>query len=791
MNMVTSSQTPAVQPPAVILGRTSLSRSGFAPEVLARHCGTLLRQAETLRRHGGGVLAVAHPPELHTGALLLGAALYGRLRFDAIRGSVGLYRAAMEAALPPAKLPDWLVVQDLEQDPSLLEWLSARRLDGTVVIATASWGWWEQQRIELPLAIAPFTAPAALAADLEQAQAAAQAEEVGALRTLEDAQRQVYRSVALFDAWGVPLPFGLLARSLHPDAATEAEIDAAEEAVGTAVAGAEATGLLHWIELDRPPGLAVATRMPLLARAGLASLLAGQDPRPELARLIAAVDAADQEQRVAVLRLMQAVTAAGARWPTLASAWQLQCPHGEWVRALYSDLRQALNGLFADSTSREILAWAGVLHGLGEPAVADAVLAHALRSEPDNAALLQSRARLLGRWARRERRHAEAAGQAFAAAASTAPNNPYVWQARGVWALDMGDPDTAVQHLKRALACAESAAERVYALIALADAALALGRPDAADQWLNEAARIAPTNPYVPHVRGEAARWRGDFQAAVTAYAEALDLDPRNVPAAQSLGDMALKRGHWRRAEGHLSDALSWQADNVPARHALGELRAEQAIAARDAGDDATAEALFEAAETAYRAVLDTEPGNQHALLGLAVLSAKRGRPTAAAQRIAQLREQDAGNPHALHTLARIRAAAGQLDAAERLCNDILYGDRYRDRTNLPALLLLADIDVKRGADLGGRIQRVEQAMGGQPLAAADRAKAMNALALMERDSGEAAAALARLRANQAEDPANTYTLMALAETLDATGDAAEAAALRTEAARLRQARRG
>ena len=799
MNTHEHPQPGSPQPPSVIFGRPTLSRSGFAPETLARRCDALLRQADALAARGGGLLAIGHPPGLLTAALLLTASVYGRLRFGGSDGGnegrgagrVRLYRPALEGALLAVDLPERLVVQDLSADPSLLDLLAGQPFGGRLVIATAPWHWWEQHRVTLPMAFARLDGPDVGDAALATVAAEAAAEETAALVALSPAAVAAYLHVALWDAWGVPLPFELLARAAAPQALGPADIDAAaEDAAGNAVAEADDAGLLHWVELDHPAGLSVATRAPLLARAGAAHLLQGNDPRPVLADLAAAADASEPEQRLAVLRLLQGLLAAGAEWPEVANAWSTTEGHGSWTRGFHAMARPALLRLAERSSPREALAWSRVLEALAEPALADKVLARGLRADPANVALLQSRARHLGRWACRDRRQAVAATQAFEAAVAAAPNNPFIWQARGVWALDMGEVDTALRHLKQALQCAESDAEHVYTLIALADAALSQGRPDAAEKWLDDAERIAPDNPYVPHVRGEAARWRGDFEAAAAAYVRALQLDARNVPAAQSQGDMALKRGHWRRAEAYLTDALAWQADNLPARHALGELRAEQAVAAQAARDAAAAATLFDAAETAYRAVLDIEPRNLQALLALAVLMAKRGRPEDAERSLAQARAQDAGNAHALHALASIRAAQGRLDEAERLCNDILYDARYRERENLPALLLLAEIDSARGVDASARIRRIEQAMGAQPLAAEDRAKALNAFALVQRRSGDITAAVATLRANQARDRANTYTLLALAETLDAVGDTADAAALRTQAQGLREAPR-
>lgn len=78
---------------------------------------------------------------------------------------------------------------------------------------------------------------------------------------LTDLQMRAVTLVALFDVWGVPLPFRLLARALTSE----------EEAVGEAVEEATALGLLVWVEMERPPTLLVATPDPGVAW-GLARL---------------------------------------------------------------------------------------------------------------------------------------------------------------------------------------------------------------------------------------------------------------------------------------------------------------------------------------------------------------------------------------------------------------------------------------------------------------------------------------------------------------------------------------
>ncbi|WP_200250158.1 tetratricopeptide repeat protein [Thiococcus pfennigii] len=764
----------------IVLGRPVFGNIGLGPSALSSLGNSLVGRAEQIRESGGGVLALAYVDSQSDTVSLLFSYLIGRLRKS---DEVKLYRPGLNSVLAQVDSAPYLFVRDLCADPSFIDAIVAKRAHGQVVVAAAPWDWWEKTRTDFAVGVCYLNAPRFPEESSRAPESTRPAQDSA---PLNKAAREVLRWVLLFGAWGTALPFDLLLKLARPGS----DVTDFEPEVAEIVDAACETGLAYWVDLDDPPSLSVGARSAALARRCSVALALHEDVISNIAHALAKVDPEEREERVAAYALLQGIAGSAGQWDRVASEFSLQASFGAWVDALMRQISNAIHPILLASTARESLAWGGLLHTLGQPALADKVFARALRANPANVALLQSRARHLGRWACRDRRHADAAARAFEAAVAAAPNNPFVWQARGVWALDMGEVDTALRHLKQALQCAESDAERVYTLIALANAALAHGRPDAAEKWLDDAERIAPDNPYVPHVRGEAARWRGDFEAAAAAYAQALQLDARNVPAAQSQGDMALKRGHWRRAEAYLTDALAWQADSLPARHALGELRAEQAVAAQLDGDAGAAAVLFDAAEAAYRAVLDIEPGNLHAVLALAVLMAKRGRPKDAERSVAQVRAQDAGNAHALHALANIRAAQGGLDEAERLCNDILYGARYGEDENLPALLLLAEIDSARGLDANARIRRIEQALGAQPRAAADRAKALNALALVQRRGGDISAALATLHANQAQDPANSYTLLALAETLDAAGDAAAATSLRVQARRLREAPR-
>lgn len=775
MNAVSAQPSPLSA--SVIFGRPLPSRSGFGPETLARHRERVCEEVLRLRAAGGGLLAVAYPAALATGALLLLSAVYARLRYHSDVRSVALLRPRLQQG-PQSRLDaEALLVHDLPQDPSLLDALTGSSTrTGRVVVATGPWDAWERLRPDLPMSFTVFDGPDAADLDLDESIA----EERDALAGLPGPARDAYRGAALCDAWGVPVPLSLLSRSLHPGTDT----DTAEEAVGTAVAQAEQLGLLHWIELDAPAGLLVATRGPMLARAALSGTFTDTDPATELARLIAAADPQDREQRVAVLRLFQAILLAAADWPELARLWDLDQPHRTWLRGLYDRCHDALDTVFAHASADEALRWGRVLEGLADFARGDAVLSRALASDPANETLLQSRARHLGRWALQDRSLIPAATRAFDEACRAAPRNPSIWQARGVWGIEMGDLSAAANHLRTALDRARANSERVYALIALADLCLAQGRPKDTDHYLDQAAAILPGNPYVPHLKGEAARFRGDFAAAERAYRQTRALDPHNVPAAQSQGDLALKRGHWARAAGHLAEALRWQPDNVPALHALAELRADEAIAAQAIGDPAVAGPLFQAAEQGYAAALAVEPGNLRALLALGVLLARQGRFAEAEQTIAAVRTRDPRNLHALHALARIRQVQGRTREAERAFNDILLAERL----NLPALIALAGLAAEQGRAAPDLLARIDQALAAPTLAASDRIKARNALALVQQGRGDLSAALATLRATLELDPANSYTLLALARALEAAGDTEAAAPLRAESERQRQA---
>lgn len=738
--------------------------------VLERHRDEILRKAAGLEEQGGGLLLITHTEGQEPSVLLLLTLFIGRLKRQG--KPVRLYRSRLEPELP-ATLPDrgYLLVHQFPQCPGLLELLETDLTPGRVVIATGLREEWESLQLHLPHLF--YRLPEGAEEGEQALNAVVQIELDGYRQMGPDAK--AYFLVALFDAWGIPLPFSLLARALNRD----------EDEVGVLVEKAHTQHLLSWIELEKPPALLVSTKSPLVARMMVGTIRSEGKTEAEVlneyATVIRAVDPEDKGERYTVLKLFQALLRGSHQWETVRNTWGIQESRRRWLLELIHRTDEAINQIWQRGDATEHLLWGKLLEELRLFEESDRVFRDGLHHAPDNPFLLHAQAKMLGEWARFESLRYPAADQAFREAARRMPENPYVWQAWGVMEKERGNARQASGHFEQALQAAHAtrrSSDTIYTLVAWADLEIERGNYAKAEALLNQAGELSPSSLYVPHLRGKMAFYQGNYPGAEEHLNGVLAIDPVNVPALNTLGDMALKRGHWKRAEQLLHQALRINPENIPTLHALGELWVERGDLAASVGEDSEALTCYGKAEERLLQILELELKNRHALVALGRLYTKWARLEPERARKAEARLDEAlrlhpTNKFALHVLGELKREQGAMEEAEQHFMRVLQ----QDRENLPALLSLADLYLTQGRrdeaqELLNRVGRDTGAIerGEFPLPTHELIRAYNMWAWVELKAEKREQALTHVEQAIEHDRENAYTHRTYAQILEAMG---------------------
>lgn len=171
------------------------------------------------------------------------------------------------------------------------------------------------------------------------------------------------------------------------------------------------------------------------------------------------------------------------------------------------------------------------------------------------------------------------------------PENRYVLVKYGILSLHIGDLDTAISLLQRAL---EQSSEQSDAQFALADALTRAKRfPEALQHWL-ETVRLQPHRVDAWTNLGSTAIWAGDPERAILAYREALKIAPDNPGSLGNLGEAERLAGSKEDAAVHLIAAAQREAGNSHRASRIGLLladldrwdQAEDWLRRADAADD-------------------------------------------------------------------------------------------------------------------------------------------------------------------------------------------------------------
>lgn len=262
------------------------------------------------------------------------------------------------------------------------------------------------------------------------------------------------------------------------------------------------------------------------------------------------------------------------------------------------------------------------------------------------------------------------------------PTDPYAHLRLSDALSSNGDFEGARRSINKAL---ELSPNLLVAKRALVTLAMLEKKPDEALAITREMQRRNPKDAVAFGLEGDLQLARKDWDAAVAAYRQSLQLD-RNTEAAVRLHATLRAGGKAAEADRLVAEWLKERPGDAAFRFHLGDMAL--------ANDEAKAEAH-------YRAVLEMQPRNALAMNNVAWLMVKQGRP-GAAEMARKAHELFPGRPQIMDTLAQALAAERKLPQAiemQRAAIERAPGDPQL-KLNLAKLLITSGDKAAARAEL-------------------------------------------------------------------------------------------
>lgn len=673
-----------------IFDRVVWKKPGQHTMVLYTHSQEIINKTHEMHLKGG-LLIIPYHESNEIEVLLLFSFLFGILKSQP--KSVQLYRPQIDAYLKPQALSaDYLLIHNLPHCDGLLENLISQD-SKQVIIATGTIQELEQLQILVPHQIYKIT-------DTDKSENNSKETILAEVERYLSKQSQnnwdMYFFVALFDSWGIPLPFTLLSKSLHQD----------EDIIGEWVEEAQGEGLLFWLELDSPPGLSVSTKAPNIARSVIDTILSKNsiDVSKYYSDTINLIDTEEKEERYAALKLFQALVHTSYKWDK--KLWGNNLPQKKWVRNLLDNCYIHLKEIWKRTDSLENLLWGKFLEDVGDFQLSSQVFDYAIEKDSNNPFLLQSRARMYAKWSQLDRSQHDQANEMFKRATDKYPNNPYIWQAWGVMQTQSGYFQDARNSFEQALSAAKNNLNaQIYTNIGWAT--LELEAKDAnyakAKELIDATNGLTKQNLYLLHTQAKLSFYEGKYdtdsseeKSAYDYLKELLQLAPNNLPALNMLGNISLKRGRIKEAHSYLTKAIEIDPENIPTLHTLGELNAEEASLLLEIGDTEQVNSLYKNAQSYFDQILELEPSNIQTLASYSTMLLKWSdfkkqdkNLIEKAESLLQLMQELVPDSNFVsHIQGKLYQYSNQLLEAESCFKEILDNDSQ----NFPALLSLLQL---------------------------------------------------------------------------------------------------
>lgn len=342
------------------------------------------------------------------------------------------------------------------------------------------------------------------------------------------------------------------------------------------------------------------------------------------------------------------------------------------------------------------------------------------------------------------------ADQAFARAIELAPERAPYHLSRALLAAQLGAADLARVGFVEAL---KHDPNLLMAYVGLAELALSTAQPDAAEQHLRFAERIAPEHPHVESLWARLQLERGQGEAALRRMQRVVERVPDDAPALGVLGLCYLNQGHAAFAEQALLRALDAQPRNRMLRYAL--INALLLQGHHDVGmEHATI-------------LIEQNPNDTRALTLAGQMATDLGDGDTAVSRLSQSLRLAPAQPHALEALLRVHSARGETDAANAFLEELLQAQPQLD-------LLWGTLINFQGQDVARAAAVAQRWMQARP----DSATALEVAAQMIEAQGDLDQAQALAQRAVALEPRSVAAQLVLARREIAAG-AAETACQR------------
>jgi tetratricopeptide (TPR) repeat protein len=446
--------------------------------------------------------------------------------------------------------------------------------------------------------------------------------------------QKMHHLVCLCDSWGVPLSLDFLANL------TKTETDD----LAPILERAYENELLFWIERDKPPGLLIASVSESYARLYLKRLAGkNQVSFADYKSIFDTIDCQVKEERYIALKLIQSFMANSRMrhelWNDTFSLAQIR----QWI----VDRWDFFEHLIQSGNSIEHLIWSQCLSRLSLFSQAHDILSAALMKYPDNVFLNQYHAHCLALWSMVSSSKIKLAQQAFAKATRLCENNIYLWQSRGIFEARYGS-------FSGAQLCFESALsinpKSVHTFVARSHMFLDFCDFVQAEKDLDAAANIDPDNPYVMHLSGRLAFYKGKWQTAERFWKNMLIHNTQNVYALQSLGNMARERGHFEDAAMYLNNAIDVDPENVSVYQELAMVMQKKGEYKKISGH--SPDEYFSQALAFFQQAEKMAPENCHVIVGMAELYRLMGQTEKTHEYLDPFIKSCPDNLYALKTLA-------------------------------------------------------------------------------------------------------------------------------------------
>lgn len=706
------------------------------------------------REKGGGVVLVKHHPIQEKSFLLLFCLLSVQLKREG-KQVIFVSPSMTDTLLPLLEetrgTPLYLLAPEGTQAAAFNLFLQTlarhnQNSEAAKVVAVMGAGpeYGKEEELEGPIAPEVYTIPCP-EADGELARFDRRlGEEVAAIREelakADQTTNRAYTTVALLDAWGIPMPLVLLARLLEltPPEATQV-VD-------------QAKGLLFWVDFPEEGAKEqISAAAPAIARQFLPS------QEELLDAYVSLVGAASQEERGVIVRLLRRLSQQGRI--TLARALTRRC-------------RETLTALWQGASAQEHVLYGKALLTLGELAEAERIYRQGYGRDPENSYLLHALAVVVGKTAQ----YGDKAVDVYLEQLARQPGqqeNPYLWQAWAEQARRRGLFPKAEGYFRKALTLDP---HNLPALLGYANLELKergkgrQGEPyrQHAAKLLLRAREIDYRNVYALHSLGMLEKERAKYavqtlphlQEATHYFRTALRIDPYNLPALNALATLEKERGHLSQTEEHLRRALEIDSENLHCLTAWGELWTS---VYKDCGRQDAAEE----AEWAFKQALAIDEENPHAAVGYARLLSLLERFQEADAYLKQAIKLPGKTAETLAYVSTVRgesaALQGDYQRAVREFEDA------RSKGALAAYTALAKVLAQENLPRAHRL--LKEAHDLEP----NNVIVYNTEAGIEEQYGDKVKAREAFEKSLAIDPENAYTHWRYAELLEGMGEQEEA----------------